>query len=734
MTFANPLPAWLLLLAVAASAAVAWYAYRRALLSSRQQLALSSLRFAALAWLIVCLMHPVAAARPNRSDAILPVLIDASRSMGLPGADGLPRMDEARRLAGQLSQPSPTSLFRRDFLAFGDSVTSADIAHLTASETHTRIGDALRSVRERYRGQPVAGIILLSDGADNGDPDLERAAEGGPPVFAVGIGPRSSPRDREVLGVTTADTVLDAASADVTATAVAHGYGTAPIELRLLENGRPIDVRSVAPTSDGAPISAVFTVSPPRDRPTVYTVEIPPSRDELSVDNNARSALMPAARPPLRVLLVQGAPGFEHAFLRRAWTADSAIQLDSVARKGKDDRGVDTFYVQASASRSEALLGGFPATRQSLFAYDVIVLANVDADELTATQMESLRAFVAERGGGLLVLGARGFQRQGMRGTPLETVLPLDLGDRATDAVPASNAPTAMNRVTLTAAGDAHPVMQIGDSPDDTHKRWAAVPSLAAVSPLGAARPGSSVLAVTAGPGGVGRALIAVQRVGEGRSMVFTGEASWRWRMMLPTGDHSYDRFWRQTVRWLGQSAPPPVHLALPQSAPAGQVAIDLAARDAAFVLQKDAVVDVRIVAPNGATMSVRAEGLPDQPGHFRATLRASDTGLYRVAAEARRGSSTLGSDAGSLLVGAVDPEFTDPRVDLATLSRIARASGGAVIAPRDLPSLVERLRAAGPATTRLERQDLWSRPWSFATLFALLAAEWLLRRRWGLR
>jgi uncharacterized membrane protein len=734
MTFANPLPVWLLLPAAAACAAVAWYAYRPSLLSPRQRIALSTLRFTALAWLIVCLMRPVAGAPAGNADAILPVLIDASRSMSLPGADGLPRLEEARRIASALAQPSPGSPFRRDLLAFGDSVTSADVARLTPSESRTRIADALHAVRERYRGQPVAGIILLSDGADNGNQDVERAVEGGPPVFAIGIGPRSSPRDREVLGVTTAETVLDAASADVTATAVAHGYGTTPIELRLLENGRPIDVRSVTPASDGAPVSTVFTVSPSRDRPTVYTVEIPPARDELSVDNNARGALVPAARPPLRVLLAQGAPGFEHAFLRRAWTADAAIQLDSVVRKGKDDRGGDTFYVQANATRAQALLGGWPAARDALFAYDVVVLANVDADELTEAEMESLRAFVAERGGGLLVLGARGFQRHGLRGTPLETVLPLDLGDRATDAVPASTGAPAMNRVSLTAAGEAHPIMQIGSSPDDTRKRWEAIPPLAAVSPLGAARPGSAVLAVTAGPGGVSRALVAVQRVGEGRAMVFTGEASWRWRMMLPASDRTYDRFWRQALRWLGQTAPGPVSLTLPQSASPGQVAIAVTARDAAYVPQADAVADVRAIAPNGTTTSLRAEPVAGQPGHFQTTFRASEAGVYQVIVDARRGGNAIGTVSGSLLVGGADPEFTDPRLDTATLSRIARASGGSVIAPRELSSVIDRLRISTPVTARSERQDLWGRSWSFAALFALLATEWLLRRRWGLR
>ena len=121
-------------------------------------------------------------------------------------------------------------------------------------------------------------------------------------------------------------------------------------------------------------------------------------------------------------------------------------------------------------------------------------------------------------------------------------------------------------------------------------------------------------------------------------------------------------------------------------------------------------------------------------PGHYRATLSAPVDGVYRVVADAHRGSASLGSAAGSLLVGGVDPEFTDPRRDAAALSRIARASGGSVITPRELPAVLERLRASAPAVSRIQREDLWSKPWSFGVLAVLLSTEWLVRRRWGLR
>src|ERR671919_541523 len=68
----------------------------------------------------------------------------------------------------------------------------------------------------------------------------------------------------------------------------------------------------------------------------------------------------------------------------------------------------------------------------------------------------------------------------------------------------------------------------------------------------------------------------------------------------------------------------------------------------------------------------------------------------------ARRSTGALGSATGSLLVGGVDPEAADPRLDAAALARIARASGGAVITARELPSLLERLRTSTPAVAAM--------------------------------
>ncbi|MEO5897383.1 MAG: glutamine amidotransferase [Vicinamibacterales bacterium] len=739
MTFANPLPWWAFALVVCAAALVSWHSYRRFSATSIRRHSLVALRFVTLLALVVVLMRPVArSSNVDAHDAIVPVLVDVSRSMGIEDADGQRRIDNARAFITRELSPALAGRFQTELLSFGESLSPVAVEALGAAARRSDLAGALAATRERYRGRPVAGIVLLSDGGDTGAVSAQSgAAEGAAPVYAFGVGSETLGDDREVLSVTAADGVLDDSRVDLAVSAISHGQSPDPIQLRLLENGRSIDVRSVRPPSGGGPVREVFHVSPPSGAASIYTVEIPGDTRDVVPENNSRSLLVQPPARQRRILLIEGAPGFEHSFLKRALALDRGIEFDSVVRKGVNEQGADTYYIQAARSRSGALAAGFPADLPSLFAYDAVVFGNVTASQLTSPQLEAAREFVSRRGGGLLVLGARSFLRGGLVGTAIEDVLPLSLDQRADTREPASLS-RAANRVSLTESGLLHPVMQLAISGDQTRKRWDSLPALASAAPSGSARAGATVLATTSGAGGSERSLVAVQRYGEGRSMVFTGEASWRWRMMLPSGDRGYETFWRQAVRWLALDATDPVAvIPVAASAPGDVLALKVAVRDASFVAIPDAKVDLRIAGPDGRLQQLSAatdDAAQRGGGVFSASFTPSQPGVYKMTARARRGGTDAGSGSSSFLVGGADLEMTDPRLNLPVLNRLASASGGQLLTATQVPALLDALRLNAPVAALAVRRDLWHNGWSFAAIVSLLAAEWLLRRKWGLR
>lgn len=221
--------------------------------------------------------------------------------------------------------------------------------------------------------------------------------------------------------------------------------------------------------------------------------------------------------------------------------------------------------------------------------------------------------------------------------------------------------------------------------------------------------------------------------------MVFTGEASWRWRMLLPSSDRSYDTFWRQAVRWLALASTDPVALTLPAGGSPGEtLPVRVAVRNAAFVPQTDAMVDIEVTSPDGRVDSIRAAAARDDDrdadAGYVARFRPDAAGVYRLRVEARRGSAVLGSASAAMLVGGADLELTDPRLNTQLLQRIALASGGRVVGPGDGRTILDGLRAGLPAARLAVTHDLWHNGWSFTVIVILLGTEWLLRRRWGLR
>ena len=505
--------------------------------------------------------------------------------------------------------------------------------------------------------------------------------------------------------MTAAESVLSDAMVDVAVSAVAHGYGAAPIELRLLENGRAIDHRRVTPAAEGAPISETFRVAPNRDVPTVYTVEIPVGGDELVAENNARSALVPAAgaSPPhparaggARLRAQLPAPGVGRAIAGSRSTRSCG--------RGATIRERRRSTCRPSRSRANALLGGYPNTREALFAYDVIVLANVDPDLLTNAQLAMTREFVGERGGGLLVLGARGFQRQGLRDTRARgrAAARRDRSGRPVASVQAAASP-GRNRV----AADAGRREPSGDA--------------------ARRRSGGERQALGRGAGARGdlaarRREARRQRAGGHRR---SRRRAARARRRAALRRRALDGLHRRSLVALADDAADLGSVLRAVLAAGGRAGSRRTRRSRsasrcrrrrrrATASRSRSPRAMRGYAPRArcrrSTCASRRRRVASKPSRAdpacrrsRASsarrVRAAEPGVYRVAVDARRGQyAARDSRRATMLVGGVDPEMTDPRLNEDTLQRVARASGGAVLADGDTGGLLARLDAAAPA------------------------------------
>jgi len=169
--FAHALPWWLAIVLAAAVGGAAFLEYRRPLspLTPVQRGMLVGLRTLALALLVLFLFRPIVMLPPSGArNAVVPILVDASRSMRLADADGQSRLARATTILKSDLLPALMSHFTTELYSVGETLAPATLDQLAAGARRTDLSGALTAVRERYRGQRLAGIIVLSDGGDTG--------------------------------------------------------------------------------------------------------------------------------------------------------------------------------------------------------------------------------------------------------------------------------------------------------------------------------------------------------------------------------------------------------------------------------------------------------------------------------------------------------------------------------------------------------------------------------------
>ena len=736
MTVSVAPPWWAVLFLFATVVLVAYGAYARPVvpLSGPQRATLTGLRLLALLLVLVFLLQPTLTEPAPPGDAVVPVLIDRSRSMRLDDADGQRRLDRAIELVGERLARSMGNGPELDLLSFGDGVAPADLSTIQPDASRTDLVGALESITERYPGRSIAGVVLVSDGGDTSGRDAVPVVErAGFPVFALGVGAPTPPRDREAVSLIAGEAQAAESVIDVMATAVSHGFGNEPVEMRLLEDGQLLQVRRLTPARDGAPVRTVFSVSPNQDTATLYTLEIPAAPGELVAENNRRSVLV---RPPgraRRLLMIEGGPGYDHSFLKRAWLADTGLALDAVVRKGQNDRGEHTFYVQGAPERTSELATGFPAGRAALFGYDALVLANIESEFFDADQLALIADFVDARGGGLLLMGAGTFGGRGFMGSPVERLSPVDLRDRR--GAPNGLPPAAAHTVRLTDDGARHPIMQLGATVEDTRVAWDAVPPLGGSVALGASKPGATVLAHVYDVDGSAHPLAAVQRVGSGRSLVFTGEATWRWKMLQSADVRTYETFWGQAARWLTAGAQDPLTVTAEAGAqPGDAVRLDIRLRDDQYAPVVDGSPLVHVVTPSGEHHELTATLADAASGGYAAEFGADEPGVYRATVTTSGGTGVAMTAEEWILVGGSDVELADPVRNDQVLRRITDASGGRLIDAGMIDELPALLEAGASVVASPRTRELWHGLWRFLLVIVVLGAEWSLRRAWGLR
>ena len=739
--------AGVLLLGLLALYGVVYYLTNR-YTSDRVRAVSFGLRAAVLALLCIPLLEPVLVTPDVVPDEnFVAVVVDASASMSIPdGTHGPTRLDDAAHVlldpADGILDPLDDHFKLRYYLFDGSARRADSLGGARAEGPATNLSAALGRVLDDFRGLPLRGVVLLTDGGDNStavprnQADALRAAD--VPLHVVGLGREGFRQERELLDVTVSKAVEENTGAEIDVKVRSWRGEPQAVAFRVLDGGAVVHEERRRLKGDGLIDQFTLFFEPPAPGAREYRIEMETAEGELNTANNALPMLVDTRRDTLRVLYFEGHLRQEFKFVKRALEDDQVVEFTSVARTG-----TGKVYRQG-IRRPDELAGGFPSDEAELFDFKAVILGDIEAGHFTPGQLQMIETFVRVRGGGFLMLGGRrSFADGDYANTPIADLLPVALDPARRTVLPPRFAlpdrePAGQGfRFAPTAAGLETPILKL--SPDEAENRrlWAEVPGLTSINYLGAVKPGAVVLAEKPEDDFGGREpLLAAQRYGRGRSAALATASTWRWQMLLDADDARHERFWRQLVRWLVASAPAPVTVDLGprRFAPGDEVPVTVTLFDGRYGPLTGAAVEAVVVAPSGAERVLDVREALTEPGTYAAPFVADEEGLHTLAVTARDAAGVpVGTATEPLLIRPDGREFYDATLKRALLEDLATAAGGAYHAPDDAGAIPEALRTRRTSTSIYHAEYLWDLPLLFLLILVLLTAEWFYRRRKGL-
>ncbi len=729
--FATGWPVWLLA-ALAVVSALGLLAYARRAPSRLTGAALWGVwafQAATAALVLVLLWQPALAVQSlkSRQNAVA-VLVDTSSSMSL-AEDGLSRLARAVGALQETVMPALSEKFRVRLYGFSskpERIGSLQQEAIPPPGASSGVGESVLSVLRESTAVPLGALLVVSDGADNsGRFDRELAAEirkYNVPVHAVGVGRERILGDVELSDVAVASEALPRSrvSAQLTLRHDGEAERTTRVTVR---DGSSVLASQPVTLRPGEPVRREwidFGAGEAGVRDLTFTVE--PIPGEEIAGNNQRRRVLDVPRRRRRILYAEGEPRWQYKFMRRAVQKDASVQLVTMLRTSTNKfyrQGVDT---------PEELEDGFPGDQEELFAYDALIIGSFEAAFFTPKQQVAIREFVSRRGGTLLMLaGPNGLGAGGWQNSEIVDALPAVLEPGDTSFV--------REKVTVEIARQGRDALISRLSPDseENARLWAEMPQLADFQRIGALKPAALTL-MSLQYGVDTLPLLVRQNYGRGRSMIFATGGSWRWRMGLPSDDDRHDTFWRQMFRALVVDSSDPVRLTTDRSnyADESRVQIRAEVRDKRYEPANNARVSATVTPEEGPPRTFALRPSSSEQGVYEAEVDAADLGVYLVETVAHLGDERLGADTLHFRREGGVAEYFHPERNSSLLARLADQTGGSYWELDELESLPSEIGFSEAGITTREVLDLWDMPALFLLLILLRAAEWLLRKRWG--
>jgi len=692
-----------------------------------QRVVLTAFRVGALACLFVYYLHPQWGHLVGSSRVA--VLLDSSASMGSrdllsPANETLtendPENSAPTRLEGVLDWIDRSELIARlrekhDVVVYSfdravnrilleshlprsddrepSEEPERDLSALQPDGDETRLGEALLDVLQRERGQPLAGVVLVSDGAMNAgrpvDSALEIARRQHLPIYTVGIGLKQQPLNVRIAHFDVPDRAFPGDPFTVKAQIQLLGGEEVteettwkiPVELWMQAGNAPNETKIAEKEirlASGGLVDIDFEIRSPDSGKQKLTLKLIPPNEDLNPTDDQQQAEVDVVDRHDRVLLFAGGPSRDYQFFCAQIFRDKSMNVDVYLPWAKPG-------VSQSADK---ILDKFPSNRAEMAEYDTVVAFDPDWRELSTEQIDVLDFWVTRQGGGLVLFAG-----------PVN--LGVSVGNWVTD--PAMDKIRAMYPVEFFAKtsvhdhqyhGDEQPAplkfsragedaefLRSADNPLEARTFWNEFPGFYGFFAVKDVKPTATLLASSGSPEAVGRgnsaALVVEQFYGAGRVLFFGSQELWRLRRV---DEKAFEQIVTKILRYVSQGR-------LQRDSDRGSLVTDkkryalgsmaqlrATANDLQLKPLEVPTLPLDVIAPTGKLRTLNLTLDPTVPGSYQAHLPLTEEGIWSL-------QFTL-PDGGDKIVKAVQVRMSDlerenPSRNEPLLADLAKQSGG---------------------------------------------------------
>jgi hypothetical protein len=553
----------------------------------------------------------------------------------------------------------------------------------------TRLGGALNRMLTQHASEPLAGVILITDGGQNSGLDpltvWEMSAKDTGqkvPVFTVGVGstqPRRNMRVQELIapsrlypndqvtvrGLVQADgfagrtvdvelylrelsgpgaeantqgTGTQGTGTQGTGTRGTGTRGTGVHKLQIeqpggreLLRGDRIGLQRLTFASDSEVLPVEFEIEPVAAGRLQLALRLAVPTDDQFTGDNIRQTEVEVVDSQLRILLLASGATRDYRFLRNQLHRDPHAQVDVCLQMAPPGLSQD----------ADQILAAFPTTKEELYVYDCIVAFDPDWSVLDGEQVELLEKWVGQEAGGLIAIAGpihTAHWIQSPEHAKIRALYPIQFQRRLTlldDGQFGSQVPWP---IAFTRAGWESPYLWLSNSNESSQEIWSRYPGVYGCYAVKGPKPGARVLGSYSDPdAGISTeppVYLAEHFYGAGRVFYMGSGEMWRLRQLDPG---YFEMFTTQLLRHVSQGR-------LLRGSSRGSLMVErdrftvgdtVTVRAQLTTASREPLLATSVtchtIAPSGVARNVKLKVVSGRAGNFIGQFTVLEQGTHRI-------------------------------------------------------------------------------------------------------